>query len=151
MPHFHVALALLLGLGLLAAGSPAAAEISVAQAEYADDTLILRGRTERPNTRVTLDDRYATRSAPNGKFSFQIGYQPADCSVDLRTRHATRTVVIANCAWGEPDEKTPLVHEFGSGRPDPLFRTPRIVDPTMGDPGHAFQDVPFSLDADRED
>lgn len=82
---------------MLLAGSPAAAEITITKAEYANGVTLIRGEVERPSARVTLDRRYSTRSNRYGEFVFRVRYRPDDCTVAIRAGRDTHPVTISNC------------------------------------------------------
>lgn len=84
----------------LAGAAPAHAEITVTRAEYAGGALVVRGETSRPNQRVTLDERYSTRTDRFREFRFRIRYLPPDCAISLRAGKEVRPAWIANCAVG---------------------------------------------------
>jgi hypothetical protein len=76
---------------------PANAEITITRAEHVRGVLVVHGETSQPNQRVTLDDRYSTRTDKLKEFRFRVRYLPADCVVSIRAGQEARPAFIANC------------------------------------------------------
>ena len=135
---------LLLGWMIAAHWVKPATALEAVEATYENGQLVVQGQT-RPNTRVTLDERHETRSGPKGRFSHALDYRPDDCTVVVSARDEKQLVSVTNCVVGGlPLGSTPLVDEYGEEDPGATFKGPRIVDPTLGDPTHAF-DLPPDL------
>ncbi|MDC7785060.1 hypothetical protein PQJ75_02200 [Rhodoplanes sp. TEM] len=106
IPANRLSLAVL--LAAVGSADPAAAEISVRQAEYTAGILVVRGETERSNQRITLDERYSGRSDRLGRFRFRIRYLPPDCMIELRAGRDVRPARVVNC---EPTLPSPTGSE----------------------------------------
>ena len=100
---------------------PANSQLSVTAAKIEAGDLLIEGRTIKPNTVVTLDEKYEAKSNAQRQFSFRINYLPRGCSVMLKEGNDTREVIVANCSVtpgpegpvgpagpkGEPGERGP--------------------------------------------
>jgi hypothetical protein len=93
---------------LLAGVSTAAADIRIDQSRYEDGKLIIAGVTT-PNSTVTLDNKYKTKSDAEGDFKFTEHYKPFTCMSDIRSGAADYSAVIAGCLDPNFDgDATPL-------------------------------------------
>ena len=81
---------------LLAGVSTAAADIRIDQSRYEDGKLIIAGVTT-PDSTVTLDNKYKTKSDADGDFKFTEHYKPFTCMSDIRSGTAAYSAVIAGC------------------------------------------------------
>ena len=81
---------------LLAGVSTAAADIRIDQSRYEDGKLIIAGVTK-PDSTVTLDHKYKTKSDADGNFKFTEHYKPFTCMSDIRSGAAAYSAVIAGC------------------------------------------------------
>jgi len=81
---------------LLAGVSTAAADIRIDQSRYQDGKLTIAGITK-PDSTVTLDNKYKTKSDTEGNFKFTEHYKPFTCMSNLRDGTATYSAVIAGC------------------------------------------------------
>ena len=81
---------------LLAGVSTAAADIRIDQSRYEDGKLIIAGVTK-PDSTVTLDNKYKTKSDADGDFKFTEHYKPFTCMSDIRSGAADYSAVIAGC------------------------------------------------------
>ena len=86
--------AFLVSIGWLA---PAQAEIIISRARYAAGVLVVAGETSRPYQRVTLDNRFNTRTGRDRRFAFRVPYRPRDCVANVRAGSDVRPAVISNC------------------------------------------------------
>ena len=81
---------------LLAGVSTAAADIRIDQSRYQDGKLIIAGVTK-PDSTVTLDNKYKTKSDAAGNFRFTEHYKPFTCMSNIRAGSASYSAVIAGC------------------------------------------------------
>jgi hypothetical protein len=81
---------------LLAGVSTAAADIRIDQSRYEDGKLMIAGVTT-PDSTVTLDHKYKTKSDADGDFKFTEHYKPFTCMSDIRAGASTYSAVIAGC------------------------------------------------------
>jgi hypothetical protein len=91
--------------------SPASADIALADAHIGEGDLWIIGHADEPETEVTLDDSFTSRTDARGNFQFRIAYHPATCMVLVKTQRQQRAVVVANCGQrgpqGEPGPPGP--------------------------------------------
>jgi hypothetical protein len=81
---------------LLAGIGTAMADIRIDVSRYHGGNLIIIGSTE-PNSTVTLDGKYNTKSDGNGIFKFTEHYKPDTCMSDIRAGSAVYSAVISGC------------------------------------------------------
>jgi hypothetical protein len=81
---------------LLLGVNPASAAIRIIDSIYADDVLLVTGQA-RPNTRVTLDGKYVTKSDGGGHFEFREHYKPQSCMSSITTDEDSYSAIITNC------------------------------------------------------
>src|SRR4051812_13748728 len=89
-------------IAVVAAATPALAEIEIIGARITGGDLWIVGRSDHPASQVTLDDLFTETSDSRGRFQFRIVYHPARCIVTLKVASDTRDVVIANCGQAGP-------------------------------------------------
>jgi hypothetical protein len=74
-----------------------AAGLELSKAAIEGGRLIVKGITDRPRTRITLDREFAQRSDGNGAFRFAELHQPPDCMIELRTALGAETFLVTGC------------------------------------------------------
>jgi len=84
------ALILLTGVGT------AAADIRIDQSRYEGGKLLIAGVTT-PDSTVTLDNKYKTKSDADGNFTFTEHYKPFTCMSNIRSGASEYSAVIAGC------------------------------------------------------
>jgi hypothetical protein len=99
---------------LLAGVSTAMAGIRINQSRYEDGKLIIAGVTT-PDSTVTLDDKYKTKSDADGDFKFTEHYKPFTCMSDISDGTATYSAVIAGCLDPSFDGETMPVKKATAG------------------------------------
>jgi hypothetical protein len=81
---------------LLSAVTTASAEIRINESRYVDGKLLVAGDT-RPDSTVTLDNKFKTKSDGEGHFKFSVGYKPPLCMSDISANGDVYSAVIAGC------------------------------------------------------
>jgi hypothetical protein len=108
--------------------SPASADIAIADAHIGEGDLWIIGHADEPETEVTLDDSFTSRTDARGNFYFRIAYHPATCMVLVKTRSQQRAVVVANCGQrgpqGEPGPPASAAAPAASAAPAPAPAPP---------------------------
>jgi hypothetical protein len=77
--------------------NPAHATIEGVEARYEAGVLVLSGKSDHPNTNVTLDRLYKERTGPSGRFLFRVRYQPRGCVAAIRIKDESVSAKVANC------------------------------------------------------
>ncbi|GJD53122.1 hypothetical protein OPKNFCMD_5893 [Methylobacterium crusticola] len=91
------ALSVLACLAVAGSARPALAGADIVAASIVMGRLYVLGWTERPSTRVTLDDRFETTSDASGIFQFELVHHPASCIVEARVEGGRYRAVVSNC------------------------------------------------------
>ena len=89
---------------LVAASGPALAEIQIRDARISGGAVVIQGRSAAAKQVVTADgDRASVTTGADRRFTLELNYFPANCTVSLKAGEETRDVVIAMCGpKGEP-------------------------------------------------
>jgi hypothetical protein len=87
-------------LALAAATSVAHAEIRITVSRFENNQIEIEGQTA-PNSTVTIDGKFKTKSDSGGYFDFKrAGYKPDDCMSNITDGDDVYSAVIAGC-FGE--------------------------------------------------
>jgi hypothetical protein len=90
---------------VLAGVSAASADIRINESRYEGGKTIVVGQTE-PNSVVTLDNKYKTKSDADGNFRFAVAYKSFTCMSNIRAGDSDYSAVLAGCldpGFGDDD------------------------------------------------
>ena len=75
----------------------ASAQLRLDEARIENGRLVVRGSTQRPHQRVTLDRRFTRQSNSRGMFEFRVRHTPFLCRVTVRAAGEQESAKVDNC------------------------------------------------------
>jgi hypothetical protein len=101
----------------------AEAAVQITDARISNGSLLISGRTDRPNQKVVIDGKSEVISGGNRRFVWAGSYFPENCTVRVQVEAESRDVVIANCGpkgdQGQPGPAGPAGSQGRQGEAGP--------------------------------